>query len=227
MASHAPTRSTMPTFLGADTGAGVQQEAKPGHMGDYFAEYQAYGQEFKDALSFRDFVQLQRDSRPRDHHRGNRHYHDGDTHCTASRFHLPTFDGSSNSLAKSWVEKLDIYFQLNLMSETEAIKVATLHLDGEAQDKWFHGMVTLRHSTVTTYAKFTRRLIERFDRRDPEQHFVELTRLKQTGSPETYIADFLRVSMMVPDLSVAWMIYMFVVAEPLQGLVKSTRPATL
>ena len=57
-ASHAPTRSTMPTFLGADTGAGAQQEPEPGHMGDYFAEYQAYGQEFKDALSFRDLVQL-------------------------------------------------------------------------------------------------------------------------------------------------------------------------
>ena len=55
VASHAPTRSTMPTFLGADTGAVAQQEAEPGHMGDYFAEYQAYGQEFKKALSFRDF----------------------------------------------------------------------------------------------------------------------------------------------------------------------------
>ena len=129
-------------------------------MGDYFAEYQAYGQEFRDALSFRDFVQLQQDSRPCDHHRGYRHYHDRDTHCTASRFHLPTFDGSSNSSAKSWVEKLDIYFQLNQMSETEAIKVATLHLDGEAQDWWFHGLVTLGHSTVTTYAKFTKRLME-------------------------------------------------------------------
>jgi len=42
------------------------------------------------------------------------------------------FDGSSNSSAKSWVEKLDIYFQRNQMSETEAIKVATLHLDSEA-----------------------------------------------------------------------------------------------
>ena len=107
-----------------------------------------------------------------------------------SRFHLPTFDGSLNSLAKSWVEKLNIYFHLNQMAEMEAIKVATLHLDGEAQDWWFHGMVTLGHSTVTTYAKFTQRLIERFDRRDPEQHFVELTRLKQTGSLETYIANF-------------------------------------
>ena len=43
MASHTPTRSTMPTFLGADIGAGAQQEPEPGHMGDYFAEYQAYG----------------------------------------------------------------------------------------------------------------------------------------------------------------------------------------
>ena len=65
------------------------------------------------------------------------------------------------------MEKLDIYFQLNQMSEMEAIKVATLHLDGEAQDWWFHGMVTLGHSTVTTYVEFTRRLMERFDRRDP------------------------------------------------------------
>ena len=103
----------MPTFLGADTGVGVQPDLEPGHMGDYFVEYQAYGQEFRDALSFRDFVQLQQDSRPRDHHKEHQHYHDGDTQRIASRFHLPTFDGSSNSSAKSWVEKLDIYFQLN------------------------------------------------------------------------------------------------------------------
>ena len=90
-------------------------------------------------------------------------------------------------------------------------------------------MVTLGHSTVTTYAKFTRRLMERFDRRDPKQHFVELMRLKQTGSPETYIVDFLRVSVMVLDLSMAWRVYMYVegLTEPLQGLVRSTRPATL
>ena len=42
MASHAPTHSTMPTFLGANTGAGAQQEVEPGHIGEYFAEYQAY-----------------------------------------------------------------------------------------------------------------------------------------------------------------------------------------
>ena len=34
MESHAPTRSTMPTFLAADTRARAQQEPEPGHMGD-------------------------------------------------------------------------------------------------------------------------------------------------------------------------------------------------
>ena len=43
MASHAPTRSTMPTFLRADIGEGAQQEAEPSHMGNYFVEYQAHG----------------------------------------------------------------------------------------------------------------------------------------------------------------------------------------
>ncbi len=64
------------------------------------------------------------------------------------------------------------------MSKAEPIKVATLHLDGEAQDWWCHGMVTLGHSTVTSYVEFTRRLIEQFDQRDPEQHFFEPMRLK-------------------------------------------------
>ena len=55
VASHTPPCSTMPTFLVADTGVGVQQEQEPAHMGDYFAEYRAYGQEFRDALTFHDF----------------------------------------------------------------------------------------------------------------------------------------------------------------------------
>ena len=90
-------------------------------------------------------------------------------------------------------------------------------------------MVTLGNFTMTTYAEFTQRLLEIFDQRNLEDHFVELTRLKQTGSPETYIADFLRVLVMVIDLFAARMIYMFVegLAEPLRGLVRSTRLATL
>ena len=46
---------------------------------------------------------------------------------------------------------------------------------------------------------------------------------------ETYISEFLKLSVMVPDLSTTRRVYMFVdgLAEPLYGLVKSTKPTTL
>jgi len=44
------------------------------------------------------------------------------------RLFLPTFDGSSKSSAKAWVEKLDVYFQLKQMKEGEKIKISMLHL---------------------------------------------------------------------------------------------------
>ena len=100
-------------------------------------------------------------------------------------FFLPKFDGSSKFTSKSWVEKLNIYSQLNKVPEMEAIKIVVLHLEGEAHDWWFHGLSTLGHANVTEYSEFTRRLVERFDRRDPEAPFMGLENLKQSGNPET------------------------------------------
>ena len=80
-----------------------------------------------------------------------------------AKFFLPNFDGSSKCTAKSWVEKLDIYFQLNKVPKMEVVKIAALHLEGEARDWWFHGLSTLGHANVTAYLEFTRRLVERFD----------------------------------------------------------------
>ena len=81
---------------------------------------------------------------------------------------IPSFDGSSKSTAKAWVQELDTYFQLNQMIEAYAIKLATLHLDGEAHEWWYHRLMTLGHANITSYLQFTVRLIERFDRKDPE-----------------------------------------------------------
>ena len=64
------------------------------------------------------------------------------------------------------------------MIETNAIKLDILHLDGEAHDWWYHELVTLGHNTITSYLDFTQRLIEQFDRKDPEVHFRELAQLK-------------------------------------------------
>jgi len=66
-----------------------------------------------------------------------------------------TFDGCSKCTTRAWVEKLDTYFQLNQMTEVEAIKMATLHLEGEAHNWWFHGLTMLGHASVTSYEDFT------------------------------------------------------------------------
>jgi hypothetical protein len=37
---------------------------------------------------------------------------------------------------------------------------------------------------------FTQKMMERFNRKDPEIHFRELAQLKQVGKPYTYITEF-------------------------------------
>lgn len=142
--------------------------------------------------------------------------------------YFPTYDGSTKCTTRAWVEKLDTYFQLNRMMEMEAIKMATLHLEGEAHDWWFISLSTLGHDCVISYEDFTRRVVEHFDRRDLEAHFRELSQLRQTGHPEHYILRFLRVSIMVPDLFDARRVHIYRgLQDPLRGLVKSHRPSTL
>ena len=126
------------------------------------------------------------------------------------RFFLPKFDGSSSYSAKAWVENMDIYFQLNKVPEDEAIKIAALHFEGEAHNLWFHGLSTLGHNNVSTYAEFTRILVDIFDRKDLEAPFISLAKLKKTGDAKTYISEFLRFSVMVPDLSIERRVYMFI-----------------
>ena len=68
------------------------------------------------------------------------------------------------------------------MTELEANSFATLHLEGEAHEWWYHGLVTLGYSRITSYREFTERLMDRFDRRDPEIHFRDLAQLRQIGT---------------------------------------------
>ena len=106
----------------------------------------------------------------------------------------------------------------------EAINIAALHFEGEAHNWWFHGLSTLGHANVTTYSEFSRRLVERFDRKDPEEPFMSLAKLKKLGNAESYISEFLRLSVMVPDVYATRRVYMFIdgLDEPLHGLVKYT-----
>ena len=115
------------------------------------------------------------------------------------------------------------------MTETDAIKLATLHLDGEAHERWYHGLVTLGHNAIHSYSEFTQKLMERFDTKDPEIHLRELAQLKQTCSAEAFISEFQRVAVMVTDVSENRLTMLFTEAltEPLRGWVKAYKPSTL
>jgi hypothetical protein len=115
------------------------------------------------------------------------------------------------------------------MIETEAISFTTLHLEGEAHEWWYHGLVTLGHSRITSYREFTDRLMDRFDRKDPEIHFRDLAQLRQTGTTEAFITEFQWVAVAVTDISEPRLIMLFTEGptEPLRGWVKAYRPPTL
>ena len=102
-------------------------------------------------------------------------------------------------------------------------------MEWEVHEWRFHGLTTLGHTHITSYSVFTRRLIKIFDPRDPEAHFVELTKLKQQGDLEDYIVEYLKLSVMVANLTMRRRVSMFIdgIAETFHGLVKCTKPTTL
>jgi hypothetical protein len=121
----------MPQFLEG------QQPGNQGQQGDgevfteFLREYQALGDELQAAISLQDFCTIKYRNRPRDFNRGPQSW---ELQRKVGKLSIPYFDGSSKSIARVWVQKLDTYFQLSPMMESEAIKYATLHLDGEAHE---------------------------------------------------------------------------------------------
>lgn len=184
-------------------------------------------EDFKEAFCFRDYYKLKQSER--NNRYGGQGTQNYELQRTIGRMYFPTFDGIANCTARACVENMDTYFQLNWMAEQEDIKMAALHLEGEAHDWWFHSLNTFGHAQIVSYDDFTRRVVERFDQRDPEASFRKLTQLRQTGNPEQYFLGFLHVAVMVPDMCDARRVYTLNegLLEPLCGLVKSHKPSML
>jgi hypothetical protein len=115
------------------------------------------------------------------------------------------------------------------MTKTEAISFETLHLEGEAHEWWYHGLVILGHSHIISYREFIDRFMDRFDTKDLEIHFKDLVELRQIGTAKAFITEFQRVAMAVTDISEPKLIMLFTegLTEPLRGWVKAYRPPTL
>jgi hypothetical protein len=127
------------------------------------------------AMSVKDYYNIKYMNIPSEVNKGQ---HNIDLMRKVWKLMIPSFDGSNKCTTRAWVQKLDTYVQLNTMSEVEAIKFSTLHLDEEAHEWRYHGLVTLGHAIITSYLDFTKKLMERFDKKDLELHFRELAQLK-------------------------------------------------
>jgi hypothetical protein len=156
-----------------------------------------------------DYCSIRYRNRPKEAQRGNMQPQNMDFIKKVGKLTIPSFDGSSRCSAQAWVQKLDTYFKLNQMTESEAISFATLHLEGEAHEWWHHGLVTLGHNRITSYMEFTERLMVRFDRRDPELHFRDLTQLRQTGSAESFHCRVPEESSSMTDISEHRLVMLF------------------
>jgi hypothetical protein len=198
-------------------------------FGEYMRDYLALGPEFHADMSLMDYCSIRYRNRPREAQRGNGKTHNMDFIKKVGKLNILTFDRSSHCLAQALAQKLDTYFKLNPMTESEAISFATLHLEGEAHQWWYHGLVTLGHSHITSYLEFTETLTERFHKRDPELHFRDLTQLRQTGSIEAFITEFKRKVVVVSNVSEHGLVMLFTKAltRPLRGWVKAFKPHTL
>ena len=115
------------------------------------------------------------------------------------------------------------------MVEEDALKMAILHLEGEASDWWFRGIRTLGHDHILYYEALSNALMERFEMKDLKLPFKGLAQLKQVGTPEAYMLEFENILVMVSDVSNPWLVLLFTegFTEFLKGLVKSHKLATL
>jgi hypothetical protein len=190
----------------------------------YVREYNSLSAGVQRQITLDQYCGFKFRGKPKPYHRNNY-----ELERRAGKMEIPYFDGSSKVTAQAWVQKLDTYLQLNPMREMDAIKFATMYLEGKAHDWWYHGLTTLGHNQIVAYTEFTQRLIDRFDQGDPELHFRELTQLRQTGSPEVYIEEFQRIAVMVQDVSQSRLMMLFTegLMEPLRGWVKAFKPTNL
>jgi hypothetical protein len=225
-ASRTTPRSYMPSFLDTQRREANALDSKS--LGDEWEtterEYNAMIAGFRRQVSMGEYFYLKMKRRSMERYKGV-----SELGPRARKMELPSFDGSDHIQVTTWVQKMDAYLQLNPMEESEAIKFATLYLMGKAREWWFYGITTLGHGCTTSYQEFTQRLIDRFDKGDPNRHFRELTQLKQTGSAEAFIEEFQRVSMMVLDMAESRLLMLFIdgLTKPIRGWVKAFKPVTL
>jgi hypothetical protein len=98
------------------------------------------------------------------------------------------FDGSNPT---GWVTQMEHYFSLyNITDDLAKLRYGVLHLDQECW-QWWQWRKTSRQGYIA-WTQFVAELYERFD--TDTNHLGRLTKLKQSGTVEDFIAAFERLA---------------------------------
>ena len=69
---------------------------------------------------------------------------------------------------------------LHQVSKREALRIAALHLKGEAYTWWFYESSSSNHGNIDTYARFTKIFVKRFDVKQSESSLIKLAKHKHS-----------------------------------------------
>ena len=193
------------------------------------ATYNGLDDDFHNSVPFREYVDMMNTFMPKQEYRREHDMSGRELKNKIRKFTTPTFDGTNKISARAWLRNLQTFFTLNPMKESDFVQLASLHLEDPAYDWWYHGMTTQGHDRITTFDDFSQRVIDRFDLKDDEEYFKELSKLKQTKSVNEYIEEFQKVVVMVPDMSEKRIVYLFLdgLEDSVKGLFKAFSPSTL
>jgi hypothetical protein len=134
-------RPYLPSFLEEQPQPSYQDEFDD-NFDQYVREYNSLSLPVQRQITLDQYCRLKfRGKTQRPYHRNNY-----ELERRAGKMEIPYFDGSAKMTAQAWVQKLDTYLQLNPMREMDAIKFATIYLEGKAHDWWYHGLTTLGHN---------------------------------------------------------------------------------
>ena len=79
------------------------------------------------------------------------------------------------------------------MTEEDALQFVIVHLERATHDWWTHGRISLGHKDIKSYEEFSQKLMNRFDDKDIEWYFQELTQLRQNWNSRRLCSQISRV----------------------------------
>jgi hypothetical protein len=138
------------------------------------------------------------------------------------RVDVTKFDGSDPT---GWVTQMEHYFSLyNITDDLAKLRYGVLHLDQERW-QWWQWRKTSRQGYIA-WTQFVAELYERFD--TDTNHLGRLTKLKQSGTVEDFIAAFERLAFRTEGMTDAFFRECFIsgLKEEVRAHVLMARPTT-